>query len=264
MLKMQNVTKIFSKGGINEKRALSNFSLSLSAGDFVSIIGGNGAGKSTVLNCVAGVYDIDEGKIFLDGEDISSVAEHKRAKYFGRVFQDPLRGTAPSMTVEENLALALSKCKIRGLTRGIKKSDEAYFKERLSQLGLGLEDRLKTNVALLSGGQRQALTLLMAILVKPKVLLLDEHAAALDPVTAKKVMDITNDLVEKNSLCTLMVTHNMKSALSYGNRTIMMNEGNIILDLKGEERNKMTVAGLVELFAKKSGGQLDNDRMLLS
>lgn len=264
MLSIQNITKTFDKGGVNEKRALCNISIDIPEGQFVTVIGSNGTGKSTLLNCIAGVYGIDGGHILLDGIELSSLPEHRRARFIGRVFQDPLAGTAPSMTVEENMALALCRGRKRGLSRGIARGDEALFRERLKLLGLGLEERLKQPVSLLSGGQRQALTLLMAALQRPRLLLLDEHTAALDPAIALKVMDITRRLVEEGPITVLMVTHNMKAALTCGDRTVMMDEGKIILDLSGMERKNMTVEKLVNLFGKKSGHLLDNDRMLLS
>ncbi len=264
MLEIQHVSLTFGQGTINEKQALKNVSFTLKDGDFVTVIGSNGSGKSTLLNSISGVYEMDCGRIFLDDVDISFWPEYKRSRFVGRVFQDPLLGTAYAMTIEENLAMALMKGQQHGLQPGISSKESAYLKEQLSRLDLGLEDRMKDKVGLLSGGQRQALTLLMATLVMPKVLLLDEHTAALDPASARKVMELTREIVGKNQLTTLMVTHNMQQALSYGNRTIMMNEGGIILDLEGEERQNMTVEGLVELFNQKNQGEkLENDRMLL-
>jgi putative ABC transport system ATP-binding protein len=264
MLKIENVYKIFSKGSVNEKIALNNISLTLEEGEFVTVIGGNGAGKSTLLNCISGVLEIDGGKIFLDNEDISKVPEYKRSYHIGRVFQDPLMGTAFDMTIEENLAIAYAKGKPRGLIPGIAKSDTGLFRERLALLELGLENRMKEKVGRLSGGQRQALTLLMATIVKPKLLLLDEHTAALDPSIARKVLELTNEIVKEGNLCTLMITHNMKAALEHGTRTIMMHDGKIIMDIKGEERKGVSVEWLIEQFNRKSGTELDNDRMLLS
>ncbi|HHW48142.1 MAG TPA: ATP-binding cassette domain-containing protein [Clostridiaceae bacterium] len=264
MLKVEQVSKTFNKGSINEKTALNDISFSLDDGEFVTIIGGNGAGKSTLLNCISGVYSVDKGRILLDSMDITYSPEYKRSKYIGRVFQDPMMGTAYDMTIEENMAIAYAKDKRKGLRMGIKNPEIKLFREYLSLLGMGLEDRMKQKVGLLSGGQRQALTLLMATIVKPRLLLLDEHIAALDPSTAEKVLRLTDKIVTENKLCTMMITHNMKVALEYGTRTIMMHGGRIILDLKGKEREKMTVEGLIELFGKKSGLQLDNDRMLLN
>ncbi|RCX17197.1 putative ABC transport system ATP-binding protein [Anaerobacterium chartisolvens] len=264
MLRIESVSKIFSKGGINERLALDDVSVTLDEGEFVTVIGGNGAGKSTLLNCISGMYDIEKGRILLDSIDISFMPEYKRSSYIGRVFQDPLKGTAFNMNIEENLAIAYAKGKPRGFGAGLKKSDIRYFRERLFHLGLGLEDRMKHRVGLLSGGQRQALTLLMATIVKPKLLLLDEHTAALDPSTAKKVLQITREIIEKENLCTIMITHNMKDALEFGVRTIMMHEGRIIIDLKGKEREEMTVEKLVKQFSINSGTNLYSDRMLLS
>ena len=264
MLKIENVSLTFGRGTINEKQALKQVSLELKDDDFVTVIGSNGAGKSTLLNAVAGVYELDRGRIFLDDMNISFWPEYKRSRYIGRVFQNPLLGTAYAMTIEENLAMALMKDKSHGLQPGVSRKESAYLREQLARLDLGLENRMKHKVGLLSGGQRQALTLLMATLVMPKLLLLDEHTAALDPGSAQKVMEITRDIVGENHLCTLMVTHNMQQALSYGNRTIMMNEGQIILDIQGEERRNMTVEGMIELFSQKNHGEkLENDRMLL-
>jgi putative ABC transport system ATP-binding protein len=257
MLKVKAVTKIFSKGSANERLALDNVSVSLNEGEFVTVIGGNGAGKTTLLNCISGTYPIEKGRIILGTQDISYFPEYKRSRYIGRVFQDPLKGTAYNMSIEENLAIAYAKGGRRGFGAGLRKCDISIFRERLSYLGLGLEDRMKQRVGLLSGGQRQALTLLMATIVKPQLLLLDEHTAALDPSTAKRVLQITREIVEQQNLCTLMITHNMRDALEFGDRTIMMNEGRIILDLKGKEREEMTVEGLVTKF------NIDSDRMLL-
>ncbi len=263
MLSLSNVCKTFSKGSINERVALDRVSLSLQEGEFLVIIGGNGAGKSTLLNCIAGVFEPDDGDILLDGQNITRQPEHKRSRQIGRVFQDPMRGTAFDMTIEENLSIAYGKGKPRGLRRGITKADSEFFREKLRLLELGLENRLHQKVGLLSGGQRQALTLLMATIVKPRLLLLDEHTAALDPSIAGRVMALTREIVEREKLCTMMVTHNMKAALQYGSRTIMMHEGRIILDISGKEREEMTVEGLIEQFGRKSGESLDNDRMLL-
>lgn len=263
MLKIENVTKIFNKGSVNEKIALKDISLELGEGEFVTVIGGNGAGKSTLLNCISGVFGIDDGRILLDNTDISREPEHKRSAYIGRVFQDPLMGTAFDMTIEENLAIAYARGKKRGLTPGISKADQSSFRERLALLELGLENRMKEKVGRLSGGQRQALTLLMATIVKPKLLLLDEHTAALDPSIAAKVLRLTDEVVREHNLSTLMITHNMKAALDHGTRTIMMHEGRVIMDIQGEERSGKTVDWLVEQFGRKSGAELDNDRMLL-
>lgn len=264
MLKLENVTKIFSKGSVNEKVALNHIDLTLGEGEFVTVIGGNGAGKSTLLNCISGVYEIDSGKIMIDNNDLSKSPEYKRSAYIGRVFQDPLMGTAFDMTIEENLAIACAKGKPRGLMPGIAKSDIRLFRDRLALLELGLENRMKEKVGRLSGGQRQALTLLMAVIVKPKLLLLDEHTAALDPSIAGKVLQLTDKIVKEENLCTMMITHNMKAALDHGTRTIMMHDGKIIMDIQGRERDGVTVEWLVEQFSCKSGTELDNDRMLLS
>lgn len=263
MLKIDNVTRIFNKGSVNEKVALRNICLELGEGEFVTVIGGNGAGKSTLLNSISGVFGIDGGRILLDNADISREPEHKRSAFIGRVFQDPLMGTAFDMTIEENLAIAYARGKRRGLVPGISRADMAFFRERLALLELGLEGRMKEKVGRLSGGQRQALTLLMATIVKPKLLLLDEHTAALDPSIAAKVLQLTDEAVKEHRLCTLMITHNMKAALDHGTRTIMMHEGRIIMDIQGEERSGKTVDWLIEQFSRKSGTALDNDRMLL-
>ena len=260
MLEIKNIRKTFNPGSINEKVALGGVSLKLNDGDFVTVIGGNGAGKSTLLNAIAGTWLVDEGSIFVDGEDITKLSEVKRAKFLGRVFQDPMMGTAGNMQIEENMALAARRGRKRGLAWQISPSEREAFKKELKKLNLGLEDRLTTKAGLLSGGQRQALTLLMATLQKPKLLLLDEHTAALDPKTAKTVLDLTVELVEENHLTTFMVTHNMKDALRLGNRLIMMNEGKIILDASGEEKKKLEVKDLLELFSKT--GEL-NDAMIL-
>ena len=260
MLEIKNLNKTFNANTINEKHALKDINLTLEDGDFVSVIGGNGAGKSTLLNAIAGSFKIDTGSILLDGNDVTNMLEHERAKFLGRVFQDPMLGTAGNMQIEENLALANRRGQKRSLKWQLKQEERNFFKEQLSQLNLGLEDRLQTKVGLLSGGQRQALTLLMATMKKPNLLLLDEHTAALDPKTAKIVLDLTVDLVEKNHLTTFMVTHNMKDALQYGNRLIMMNEGEIILDIAGVDKKKLTVNNLLNLFNKT--GEL-NDSMIL-
>ncbi|MBE3586479.1 ABC transporter ATP-binding protein [Desulfofundulus thermocisternus] len=264
MLKLDNVHKIFHPGGVNEKVALRGVTLHVRPGDVVTIIGSNGAGKSTLLNVVAGVYEVDAGKVILDNQDITRWPEHIRAAHIGRVFQDPLRGTAASMTIEENLALALRRGRPRRLRRGITRAERQLFKERLALLGLGLENRLTTRVGLLSGGQRQALTVLMATIATPKILLLDEHTAALDPRTAATVMELTERIIARHRLTTLMVTHNLAQALHTGNRTIMMHEGRIILDLCGPERERTTVADLLRMFEQASGDAFTYDRALLS
>ncbi|WP_125140469.1 ABC transporter ATP-binding protein [Clostridium transplantifaecale] len=264
MLTITNVKKTFNKGTINEKKALNGINLHLDPGDFVTIIGGNGAGKSTMLNMVAGVYPIDSGKIVIDGINISRQPEHKRAKYIGRVFQDPMRGTAANMEIQENLAMALRRGKVRGLSWGIKNNEKDYYRQALAQLDLGLQTRMTSKVGLLSGGQRQALTLLMATLQKPKLLLLDEHTAALDPKTARKVLDLTEKIVNEQSLTALMVTHNMKDAIQIGNRLIMMHEGRIIYDVAGEEKKNLEVEDLLEKFETASGEEFANDRMMLA
>lgn len=264
MLKITNVSKTFNPGTINEKKALTNVNLTLNAGDFVTIIGGNGAGKSTLLNMIAGVYPVDCGNIVIDGVDVTKLPEHKRAKYLGRVFQDPMTGTAADMQIEENLAIAARRGLRRTLKPGITAKEKAEYKKLLKTLDLGLEDRLTSKVGLLSGGQRQALTLLMATLQKPKLLLLDEHTAALDPKTARKVLDLTEEIVEKDNLTALMITHNMQDAIDIGNRLIMMNNGNIIFDVSGKDKKKLTTADLLEKFKVSAGEELNNDRMLLS
>ena len=265
LLEIKEITKVFGEGTVNEKVALNSVSLTLKEGDFVTIIGNNGAGKSTLLNCIAGVYAIDKGSIVLDEKDITKLPEHKRARWMGRVFQDPLLGTAPHMSIEENMALAYMRASGKHSLFGrITKSDKERFREHLALLDMGLEDRMKNPVGLLSGGQRQALTLLMATMVTPKLLLLDEHTAALDPATAEKVLNLTKRIVAERNITCLMVTHNMHQALELGNRTLMMNGGNIVLDVSGEERANMTVEDLLERFKVQVGEQLDNDRILLS
>ena len=264
MLEIKNVYKTFNAGTINEKRALNGLNLTLNDGDFVTVIGGNGAGKSTMLNMVAGVYPVDSGSIVIDGVDVTSLPEHKRAKFIGRVFQDPMMGTAADMWIEENLALANRRGKRRGLSWSIKRDERKMFREMLSHLDLGLEDRMTTKVGILSGGQRQAITLLMAVLKKPKLLLLDEHTAALDPKTAEKVLNLSDKFIEEGHLTAMMVTHNMRDAIAHGNRLIMMHEGRVILDVSGEEKKKLTVEALLEQFSKISGQQFANDRALLS
>ena len=263
MLKLENIHKTFNRGTVNEKHALNGLNLHLKPGDYVTVIGSNGAGKSTMLNAVAGVWPVDGGRILLDGEDITGKPEHKRAVNIGRVFQDPMMGTAADMWVEENLDLAYLRGEKRGLRWAVTKGDREFFREQLRGLGLGLEERMTTKVGMLSGGQRQALTLLMASMKKPKLLLLDEHTAALDPATAAKVLEITDRIVEENQLTTLMITHNMKDAIRHGNRIIMMNEGRIILDIEGEEKKKLTKQQLIDLFAQK-GGSIDSDEALLT
>ena len=264
MLKIENIHKTFNTGTVNEKKALRGVDLHLKPGEFVTVIGGNGAGKSTLLNSVAGVFGVETGKIIIDGVDVTHLPEYKRAKYIGRVFQDPMMGTAANMWIEENLALAARRGKPRTLRSGITKAERDEYKEKLKILDLGLEDRMTSKVGLLSGGQRQALTLLMATLQKPKLLLLDEHTAALDPKTAAKVLELTDRIVRENQLTTLMITHNMQNALEMGNRTLMMDSGRIVLDVKGEERKGMTVNDLLEQFKAQAGKHLDNDRILLS
>lgn len=263
MLEIKNIYKTFNAGTVNEKRALKGVNLTLEDGDFVTVIGGNGAGKSTLLNAIAGVWPVDEGEIIIDGKNVTKLPEHKRAAYLGRVFQDPMNGTAATMGIEENLALALRRGQTRTLRAGIKGSEREVYKRLLATLGLGLEDRLTSKVGLLSGGQRQALTLLMATLQKPKLLLLDEHTAALDPKTAAKVLEITDMIVNRDHLTTLMITHNMKDAIAHGNRLIMMMEGKIILDIQGEEKKKLTVKNLLDQFEKASGEEFSNDSALL-
>ena len=264
MLEIKNIFKTFNPGTVNEKIALKGVDLHLEEGDFVTVIGGNGAGKSTMLNCVAGVYTVEEGQIFIDGTDVTALPEYKRAKFIGRVFQDPMMGTAATMQIDENLALAARRGKSRTLRVGITKAERESYKEQLKILGLGLEDRLTAKVGLLSGGQRQALTLLMATLQKPKLLLLDEHTAALDPKTAAKVLEVTQKIVEQNHLTTMMITHNMRDAITYGNRLIMMYDGKIVVDVSGEEKKNLTVEQLLGLFSKASGSDEANDKLLLS
>lgn len=257
MLKIQNLTKIFDKNGVNEKIALKDFNLNLQNGDFLTVIGDNGAGKSTLMNCIAGVYRADSGKILLDGSDISNLPEHKRAKFIGRVFQDPMKGTAFDMTIEENLAIAENKKNFCGLQWGITAKKRVEYASKLEVLDMGLENMMTKKVRLLSGGQRQALTLFMAIMAKPKLLLLDEHTAALDPQAASKILKLTAKLAAQKDFCTIMITHNMKDALAYGNRTILMRQGQLAMDISGEERKKMTSTELVAKF------NIQNDRMLL-
>ena len=263
MLEIRNVHKTFNPGTINEKHALNGVNLKLEEGDFVTVIGGNGAGKSTMLNAVAGTWPVDDGSILIDGVDVTGLPEFKRASFLGRVFQDPMTGTAATMEIQENLALALRRGDSRTLKAGITKKEHAKYREMLATLGLGLEDRMTSKVGLLSGGQRQALTLLMATLKKPKLLLLDEHTAALDPKTAAKVLQTTDMIVNRDNLTTLMITHNMKDAIAHGNRLIMMMDGNIILDIRGEEKKKLTVADLLHKFEEASGEEFANDKAIL-
>ena len=264
MLKLTDVSKTFNPGTINEKKALSGINLVMNDGDFVTVIGGNGAGKSTMLNAVAGVWPIDSGMIQIDGVNVTGMPDYKRASLIGRVFQDPMMGTAPTMQIEENLALAARRGRSRTLRWGVTNIEKEEYRERLKILGLGLEDRLTQKVGLLSGGQRQALTLLMASLQKPKLLLLDEHTAALDPKTAKKVLEITREIVEENHLTALMVTHNMRDAIQTGNRLIMMYEGQILYDIRGEEKKNLTVEDLMRKFEEASGEEFSDDKALLS
>lgn len=263
MLEIKNISKTFNPGTVNEKRALKNVSLTLEDGDFVTVIGGNGAGKSTMLNAIAGVWPVDAGHILIDGEDVTKLPEYKRAAFLGRVFQDPMNGTAATMGIEENLALALRRGQSRTLRAGIKNQEREVYKRLLATLGLGLEERLTSKVGLLSGGQRQALTLLMATLKKPKLLLLDEHTAALDPKTAAKVLETTEMIVNRDKLTTLMITHNMKDAIVHGNRLIMMMDGNIILDIRGEEKKNLTVEDLLHKFEEVSGEEFASDKAIL-
>ena len=265
MLRVDNISKTFNPGTVNEKTALDRLSLHLAPGDFAAVIGSNGAGKSTLLNAVAGSFTVDSGSITLGGRDVTFVPNHRRSRVIGRLFQDPLRGTAPSLTIEENLALAYLRSSegTAPLSR-IRRKDKEFFAQRLELLGMGLEDRMGQPVGLLSGGQRQALTLLMSTMVPPKILLLDEHTAALDPGTAEKVLKITREVVAEHKITTMMVTHNMHQALELGNRTLMMDSGRIVLDVQGEERKSMTVSDLLEKFKARVGEDLDNDRILLS
>ena len=264
MLKIENIHKTFNAGTVNEKAALRGLDLHLKEGDFVTVIGGNGAGKSTMLNAITGVFGIDSGKVIIDGVDVTHLPEYKRAKFIGRVFQDPMMGTAATMQIEENLALAARRGKPRTLRIGITRAEREEYRERLKILNLGLEDRMTSKVGLLSGGQRQALTLLMASMNNPKLLLLDEHTAALDPKTAAKVLEITDRIVTENHLTTLMITHNMRDAIAHGNRLIMMQDGHIIVDVEGEEKKKLTVEDLLKLFAQASGQEFANDRAILA
>ncbi len=264
MLEIKNAVKVFSKGTPNEHTALNNLNLTLKSGDYVTVVGSNGAGKSTMFNAICGSFWLDSGQVVLDGKDISFVPEYKRAAYIGRVFQDPMKGTAPNLTIEENIALAYARARKGRLAFAVTKKDREMFAQALSEFGMGLEDRMKTKVGLLSGGQRQVVTLLMCTLVPPKLLLLDEHTAALDPATAEKVMEITNNIVHKNNLTTLMITHNLSSALVTGSRTIMMDEGSIILDVSGEQREGMSLDDVLNMYSLKRNKVFDNDRMLLT
>ena len=264
MLNINHIAKTFNPGTITEKRALTDVDLKLNEGDFVTIIGGNGAGKSTTLNAVAGVFAVDQGTIEIAGVDVTRLPEDKRAKYLGRVFQDPMTGTAATMNIEENMALAMRRGEKRTLRWGISNMERDMYREQLRTLGLGLEERMSSKVGLLSGGQRQALTLLMAALRTPKLLLLDEHTAALDPKTAAKVLELTEKIVAEQKLTAMMVTHNMKDAIAMGNRLIMMNAGRIVVDVRGEEKKKLTREDLMQLFEKAAGQEIENDRMLLS
>lgn len=264
MLEIKEIYKTFNAGTQNEKSALNGVSLTLNDSDFVTVIGGNGAGKSTMLNAIAGVWSVDGGKILIDGEDVTKLSEYKRAKYLGRVFQDPMTGTAATMSIVENMAIAARRGKRRGLGWGVTKEERGQYMEMLKKIGLGLEDRLTSKVGLLSGGQRQALTLLMATIQKPKLLLLDEHTAALDPKTAKRVLELTNEVILEHNLTALMITHNMKDAIAYGNRLVMMHEGRIIFDVSGDEKKNLKVSDLLAKFEQASGGEFANDRMMLS
>ena len=264
MLEINNVYKTFNPGTVNEKVALNGLNLTLKDGDFVTVIGGNGAGKSTMLNAVAGVFPVDAGSIRIDGTDVTRLPEHKRAQYIGRVFQDPMMGTAASMQIEENLALAARRGKRRGLRFGIGKAEREHYRELLKILELGLEDRMTTKVGLLSGGQRQAVTLLMATLQRPKLLLLDEHTAALDPKTAAKVLETTERIIQRDKLTTLMITHNMRDAIVHGNRLVMMYEGRVVIDVAGEDKKKLTVEDLLGQFERVSGSLEADDKLLLS
>ena len=264
MLDIKNLSKTFAPGTPNEHKALNDISLHLNKGEFVTIIGSNGAGKSTLFNAVCGTFIADKGSIFLSGKDITSAPDYKRSKLIGRVFQDPMKGTAPNLTIEENIALAYSRRKSFNFSTAIKKHERNFFREKLASFGMGLEDRMRTKVGLLSGGQRQVVTMLMCTIVTPKLLLLDEHTAALDPATSEKIMEITNNVIKENNLTTMMITHNINSALKTGNRTIMMDSGSIILDIKGEERDNMSLSDLLNMYNSKSNKQFDNDRILLS
>ena len=264
MLQLKQISKTFSKSTPNEHRALQQVNLTLEDGDFVTVVGSNGAGKSTLFNVICGNFFPDAGTVSIDGKDITWMPEHKRASFIGRVFQDPMRGTAPNLTIEENLALAYSRSKRGPLHFALNKKDYAFFRESLARYDMGLENRMDTKVGLLSGGQRQVVTLLMCTLVPPKLLLLDEHTAALDPATSEKIMSITNEIVSQHHLTTMMITHNLNAALQTGNRTIMMDRGQLILDIHGKERETMSLNDLLELYSSKSNQALDNDRMLLT
>ncbi len=264
MLRIEHLSKTFNPGTVNEKKALADLDLHLAEGEFLTVIGGNGAGKSTLLNAVAGTFPVDAGRILIGGRDVTNLPEHKRAAFIGRVFQDPMMGTAPTMQIDENLALAARRGERRGLKWGISREEKEVYHEKLKELGLGLEERMTSKVGLLSGGQRQALTLLMASLKKPQLLLLDEHTAALDPATAAKVLDLSDRIVAENGLTCMMITHNMRDAINHGNRLIMMNEGKIILDIAGEEKKKLTKHELLERFAALAGTQEETDAVLLS
>ena len=264
MLEIKNISKTFNPGTINEKRALTNVSLTLNDGDFVTVIGGNGAGKSTLLNAIAGVWPVDSGSISIDGQDVTGLPDYRRAKLIGRVFQDPMTGTAATMQIDENLALAKRRGRRRGLRWGVTQAERGEYRERLKLMNLGLEDRMTSKVGLLSGGQRQALTLLMATLQKPKLLLLDEHTAALDPKTAEKVLNATERIIDEDHLTALMITHNMRDAIAHGNRLIMMHEGHIIFDVSGEDKKNLKVSQLLEKFEEAAGEEFSNDRMMLS
>ncbi len=264
MLELKNITKTFNAGTVNEKVALNGLSLKLNPGDFVTVIGGNGAGKSTMLNAIAGAWRPDSGSVIIDGVDVTHMPEHKRAKFLGRVFQDPMMGTAANMQIDENLAIAARRGKRHSLKWGVTAKEREKYRELLTELDLGLEGRLTSKVGLLSGGQRQAITLLMASLNTPKLLLLDEHTAALDPKTAAKVLEITDSIVNENKLTTLMITHNMRDAIKHGNRLIMLHEGRVIIDVSGEEKANLTVEELIEMFSIASGDEFSNDRAILS
>ncbi len=264
MLTLKNISKTFNPGTVNEKHALNGLNLHLDQGEFVTVIGSNGAGKSTMFNAICGSFILDSGAVFLDKQNITYLSEHKRASMIGRVFQDPMKGTAPNMTIEENLALAHAKGTRSPLSFALRKNESAFLRDRLAEFGMGLEDRMKTKVGLLSGGQRQVVTLLMCTIVPPKLLLLDEHTAALDPATANKVMEITNMLVQRHNLTTMMITHNMSAALTTGTRTIMLDDGEVMFDVSGEERSKITLDELLKMYSAKKNQEFDNDRMLMT